>query len=196
MGASRFDTSPTSQSLLFRLRDSGDHQAWAQFHERYAPMIEGWCRHWFPRETDDMVQEVFKLLTERLKSFEYQPEKGRFRGYLKTVTNNLMCDLNRRAQRRPAIVGESVLYELEAGEDLEARLARLYDLERLELAKERVRARVEEQTWRIYVETAERFRRPAEVAGELGMRVGAVHQAKHWVKRLLQEEVAGLADRS
>jgi hypothetical protein len=62
MGMGGLDTSRTHTSLLIRVRDSGDTQAWDEFHERYAPMIRGWCRRWFPHETDDMVQEVFLKL--------------------------------------------------------------------------------------------------------------------------------------
>jgi hypothetical protein len=53
-----------------------------------------------------------------------------------------------------------------------------------------VRGRVEERTWSAYVETAERWRSPEEVANELGMKVGAVYQAKHSVQEGLKKEIA------
>jgi RNA polymerase sigma-70 factor (ECF subfamily) len=83
---------------------------------------------------------------------------------------------------------------LEATEDLEARLAAEFDLERLETAKERVRGRVADHTWRAYVETAERGRSPAEVARELGLKVGTDYQAKHSVIKELRREVEDLQD--
>jgi RNA polymerase sigma factor (sigma-70 family) len=192
MGTNRFDTSRTSQTLLGRLRDSDDHQAWDEFHRRYAPMIVGWCRHWFPRETDDMVQEVFLRLTNCLKGFEYQPSKGLFRGYLKTVTNRLMADLKQRASARPAMDHEFLTQEVEARGDLVARLAAEYDLELRDIAKDRVRGRVTERTWAAFLETAECGRSPAEVARELGMKVGSVFQAKHSIIIQLRQEIEGL----
>ena len=36
MNSSRFDPSQTHASLLIRLRDNTDQQAWEEFHERYA----------------------------------------------------------------------------------------------------------------------------------------------------------------
>ena len=39
-------------------------------------MIRGWCRHWFPRETEDRVQDVYCKLVDRLKTFEYDPARG------------------------------------------------------------------------------------------------------------------------
>jgi RNA polymerase sigma-70 factor (ECF subfamily) len=189
MNSSSIDPSRTHASLLIRLKDSADQQAWKEFHERYAPMIRGWCRHWFPRELDDMVQEVLTRLVSSLKNFEYEPGKGRFRGYLKTVTHRLMADLKARPARTPVFGDEELLNEIEAGGDLEERLAAMFDLELLDQAKERVRGRVEERTWSAYVETAERWRKPAEVARELGMKVGAVFQAKYSVITQLRREI-------
>jgi len=192
MSANSFDMSRTSPSLLIRLRDTGDQRAWDEFHQRYAPMIRGWCHHWFPRETDDMVQEVFIRLTKCLKTFDYEPGKGRFRGYLKTVTHRLMEDLKERAARRPPIDGDAVPEEVEAREDLGHRLAAMFDLELLEQAKEHVRARVTDRTWSAYVAVAEQGRGPAEVARALGMRVGAVYQARFSVITELKREIDSL----
>ncbi len=196
MGANRFDMNATSPSLLFRIRNTEDQRAWDQFYDCYAPMIRGWCRHWFPRETDDMVQEVFVLLTNCLKTFDYEPGKGRFRGYLKTVTHRLMKDLKERADRRQPIDGAAAPDEVSAREDLWDRLRAMFDLELLEQAKEHVRARVTEQTYSVYVAVVEQGRRPAEVARELGMRVGTVHQAKFSVITELKREIANLQGRS
>jgi len=189
MGANSYDLSQTSPSLLIRVRDTADRQAWDEFYARYAPMIRGWCRHWFPRETEDMVQEVFTRLTECLKAFEYQPGTGRFRGYLKTVTHRLMQDLKERAKRRPRLDGAAAPDEVPAQDDLWDRLAAMFDLELLEMAKEHVRGRTSDRTWLAYVAVAEQYRNPAEVACELGMRAGAVYQAKFHVIKLLRQEI-------
>jgi RNA polymerase sigma factor (sigma-70 family) len=194
MNVSSLDTSRTSATLLLRIKDPADQRAWAEFHERYAPMIRGWCRHWFPREAEDMVQEVFTRLIKCLKDFEYKPGKGRFRGYLKTVTNRLMADLKERPAHTTVSDDEEILIEVEARQDLHARLAAMFDLELLDRAKERVCNRVADRTWSAYMETAERGRKPAEVARELGMKVGAVFQAKHSVIAQLRQEIQVLQD--
>jgi RNA polymerase sigma-70 factor (ECF subfamily) len=89
----------------------------------------------------------------------------------------------------PLVAGEVLLDREEARQDLMARLAAEYDLELLELAKERVRGRIEERTWSAYVATAERGRKPAEVARELHMSVGAVYQARYKVLTELRREI-------
>jgi RNA polymerase sigma-70 factor, ECF subfamily len=189
MSTDSFNQARTSRTLLIRLRDSEDQRAWDEFHVRYSPMIRGWCHRWFPREADDMAQEVLLILARRLRTFEYDPGVGRFRGYLKTVTERLMAELKDRERGRPRLAGEGLLEQAEASQDLWDRLAGEYDLELLKRAKDNVRGRVEENTYRAYEATAEHGRKGAEVARELGMTVGAVHQAKYKVLIALQEEV-------
>ena len=53
-----------------------------------------------------MVHEVIGELVFIMRSYTYKPEKGRFRGWLKTVTHNLMAKLKRDSKR--------VLFDIEA----------------------------------------------------------------------------------
>ena len=78
-------------------------------------------------------------LVFRMMTFEYDPTKGRFRGWLKTLTHNLMAKLKREQWPQVDDDDESPLDLLEAGEDLAARLAAEFDLELLEKAKDQVR---------------------------------------------------------
>jgi RNA polymerase sigma factor (sigma-70 family) len=156
-------------------------------------MIRRWCRTWFPREADDMVQEVLAKLVGAIESFEYGAKPGRFRGWLKTVTQNLMAELKRE---HPSLTfaGDSGLRDIvaqkEARIDLEQHLAAEYDLQLLEMARERVRPRVDPKTWEVYLETAEGDAKPGEVARKLGMTAGSVYQAKFNVIKLLKREIA------
>jgi RNA polymerase sigma-70 factor (ECF subfamily) len=189
MDSQPFDAARTHASLFERIRGNADQEAWNEFYERYAPMIRGWCRHWFPHEVDDMAHEVFIRLMSCMKAFEYKPQEGRFRAYLKTMTHRMMAELKERVARIPVVSNEEMLIESEVRQDLWDRLASEYDLELLEQAKEIVRGRVEPSTWLAYLRTAEEWRKPADVARELGMRVGAVFQAKCSVIKQLRREV-------
>jgi RNA polymerase sigma-70 factor, ECF subfamily len=154
-------------------------------------MIREWCRQWFPNAADDMAHEVMVKLVFIMRSYTYQPEKGRFRGWLKTVTYHLMADLKRSSKR--VVVDFEALEGALAPIDLNDRLAAEFDLELLEEAKQNVRGRVEPRTWVVYLETAEQGRKGAEVARELGMRVGAVYKARRIVLGALREQVKTLA---
>ena len=185
------DSMRTSASLLNGVRDLQNKEAWEKFVARYGPMIRGWCRHWFPDDADDKACDVFSELVFRMVTFEYDPSKGRFRGWLKTVTHNLMAKLERDVFPQ-VLDDDSPLDTMEAGEDLAARLAAEFDLEQLDRAKDKVRDRVEPHTWAAYLATAEESRKPAEVAQELGMKVGTVFQAKHSVIEMLKHEIEKL----
>ena len=84
----------TSSTLLFRIRDVSDSEAWGQFLERYTPRIYAWCRRYQLQESDasDITQEVLTKLIKAMQSFEYDASRGSFRGWLKTVTNNAIRD--------------------------------------------------------------------------------------------------------
>jgi RNA polymerase sigma-70 factor (ECF subfamily) len=53
---------------------------------------------------------------------------------------------------------------------------------------ERVQARVEAKTWQAFYQTAMEQRPAADVAGALGLNVGAVYKCRFRVKQMLIEE--------
>ena len=88
------DQTYTSVTLLLRLRDLNDKEAWDDFVQRYVPKIYAWCRRYGMQEADasDITQEVLGKCVSVLRRFEYDPSRGSFRGWLKTVTNNTLRD--------------------------------------------------------------------------------------------------------
>jgi RNA polymerase sigma-70 factor, ECF subfamily len=185
----------TRSSLLLRLRDKSDQEAWAEFVARYTPMIRRWFKTWFPHEADDMVQEVLVKLVDSLASFEYKPERGRFRGWLKTVAWHLMAELRRRRSLwdQCGTLEHPDLVAMEAPQtDLVGQLIANYERGLLGLACERVRPRVDPRTWTAFVETVGQGRKASDVARKLGMPVGSVYQARYSITRLLRREVEAL----
>jgi RNA polymerase sigma-70 factor (ECF subfamily) len=77
----------THASLLARLSGNADKAAWVEFHERYADLIRGFARRRGvqPADCDDILQDVMMSLTKSMPGFAYDPAKGKFRSYLKTV---------------------------------------------------------------------------------------------------------------
>lgn len=78
----------THVTLLRRLSDGEDPAAWREFHDRYAELIRGFARRrrLQAADCDDVVQDVLLALSKSMPAFEYDPGKGKFRSYLKTVT--------------------------------------------------------------------------------------------------------------
>src|SRR5262245_62033998 len=69
-----------------------------RFVELYAPVVAQWCRSAGLQESDaeDVGQEVFQAVNRAIGSFEHDPARGSFRGWLKTLTRNKLHDFYRR----------------------------------------------------------------------------------------------------
>ncbi len=106
----------TSKTLLEKLRMPEDQRAWKQFLGLYTPMIQAWGRR-FGLQNDDVEELTSRLLVklvEALPRFKYDPEKGSFRGWLKTVTQRELATIARERKRGPRHVGggKDTLYDL------------------------------------------------------------------------------------
>jgi RNA polymerase sigma-70 factor (ECF subfamily) len=188
----------TCASLLIRLRDDPSDQAgWAEFVERYGPHIYRWCRQWKLQDADaeDVTQNILVKLSQHLRAFTYNPALS-FRGWLKTVAYNTWRDFEDGRRRTRARAGDQYAQELmltlEAREDLVQRLDGAFDLELLEAAKARVRARVAAHTWEAFRLVALEGVPVADVAARVGLQVAMVYVAKSKVQKMLQEEIRNL----
>ena len=195
------DDTPTSGTLLIRLRELDDREAWNEFVERYTPRIYGWCRRYRLQESDaaDVTQEVLGKLVKVIRSFEYDPRRGSFRGWLKTVTNNAVRDFlsdlsrpdrgsgdSRIGAALAAIQDPAAIGELTAALEEEAVRTLLRE------AEERVRLRVQPHTWQAYRLSAVEAIPAAEVAVRLALPVAEVYVAKSRVVKLLRKEIERL----
>ena len=92
----------TRKSLLLRLKNQDDQESWREFYNIYGRMIFGYAlRHRLSHaEAEDVVQEVCIKLFRQILSFDYSPDQGHFRGWLKTVTKHAVIDFIRRKERR------------------------------------------------------------------------------------------------
>src|SRR5436190_11639315 len=79
----------TPASLLERLRQPFEPEAWARFVALYTPLLFSWANRVGLQEPDaaDLVQEVFVTLLQVLPTFSYDRHQS-FRRWLRTVTLN------------------------------------------------------------------------------------------------------------
>ena len=80
----------TRKTLLDKVRDQYDENSWEDFTHYYRPFIyqvihKMSLNH---HECEDLTQVVLMKLWKSLPSFSYDESKGRFRGWLCTITGN------------------------------------------------------------------------------------------------------------
>jgi len=196
-------TPTTRASLLNRLRDSQDHEAWVEFVEIYEPAVYRQLRKCGLQDADarELMQELFLAVNRQVPRWELAKERGSFRGWLRRVTRNLVINWMKHGQRRMVAFGgpesQSLLDELVTQEcpesaDFDQELRRSM----FQRASEVVRQEQSPKAWQAFWGTAVEAKTPAVVARELGMSDGAVRVAKCRVLARLKEVVSTLENES
>jgi RNA polymerase sigma-70 factor (ECF subfamily) len=189
------DPYKTRASVLLRLRADGtlDRQVgWNDFVRIYGPVIAGFARNAGvpPQEVDDVLQDVMLGFFRQANSFEYDPKRGRFRGYLKTVTLNSIRDRHRR--KRPA-VGLPEHFEPEGDDDrLQATWDHEWTQQLLRRAMEKVTATVQPRTLEAFDRYGVRGEPIESVAAALDMSEAAIRHAKMRIMHQLRDEITRL----
>jgi RNA polymerase sigma factor (sigma-70 family) len=182
----------TRRSLLVRLREASDREAWQEFVALYAPLVYTLARKRGLQDADaaDVAQEVFHKISVAIKEFEYDPDRGSFRGWFLTLTRNRLHDYLARRKQPCRGSGDSaakaMLEELPCQQEEEALWEREYEQRVFAWAVQRVRPRFKEQTWQAFWQVAVEGKSGVEVARALGMTVGAVYVAKCRVQARLR----------
>src|SRR4051812_20718011 len=169
------DSSPaTRASLLIRLRDPHDADAWRQFVQLYAPVVYGFARKRGLQDADaaDLMQEVFRSLAAAAGRLEYDPGRGTFRGWLFTVTRNKVFNFLDKARHQVRGSGDPDAQRRLAeqpgrDEDLSGEWDRAYERRLAALAMERIRPEFQPTTWQAFTRTAIDGAGAQEVARQL-----------------------------
>ncbi|HEY2148860.1 MAG TPA: sigma-70 family RNA polymerase sigma factor [Pirellulales bacterium] len=178
-------TPTTRASLLLRLRDPQDHEAWVEFVALYEPVAYRLLRRHGLQDADarEVMQDLFLAVSRSIDRWDPAKERGSFRGWLRRVARNLVVNWLKQRRRRAMTGG---------GSDMQAMFNALPDAsgpETIEFdselrhalfrrAAEQVQGEVQPATWKAFWETAVVGASPATVAEELGMTVGAIRVAK------------------
>jgi RNA polymerase sigma-70 factor (ECF subfamily) len=183
----------TSISLLERLRQPAETDAWKRFADLYTPLLYYWARRLGLQESDaaDLVQEVFLLLIHKLPEFTHN-RTGSFRSWLRTVLLNQWHTLQRRRVPVPADGAGHGVEEMTIGDDVAAFGEREYQAYLAHRALQVMQKDFQPSTWRACWEQVVNGRSAGDVAAELGISEGAAYVAKSRVLRRLRQELAGL----
>jgi RNA polymerase sigma-70 factor (ECF subfamily) len=193
------DEAPATRvSLLLRLRDPKDAEAWRQFVQVYASVVYGFARKRGLQDADaaDLMQDVFRSVAAAAGRLQYDRNRGTFRGWLYTVTRNKLYNFLTGRRRRERASGDSDARELleahpsppDGADDWDQE----YERRVFAWAVERVRGEFSEPTWQAFWQTAVDHVGAKEAGARLGMSPGAVYVAKSRVLARLREEIQRL----
>jgi RNA polymerase sigma factor (sigma-70 family) len=186
---------PTRASLLVRLRDPRDADAWRQFVELYAPLVYGYLRKQGLQDADaaDLSQDVFAAVSAALGRLEYDPARGAFRNWLFTVVRRKVSDWRSAAGNRTRGSGDTdtrhLLEQCPAPEGVEAEWEAEWRQRLFAWACEQVRPDVTEATWQAFWRTAIDGQPGKRVAADLGLSVAAVYHARSRVLARLKDVI-------
>lgn len=185
----------TRESLILRLRDSTEHDAWQEFVAIYQPLVYRLARLKGFQHADacDLSQDVLSAVGTSIDRFDPDSDKGTFRSWIFRIARNLMINFLTR-QKGPSGSGDTRIYELlQQQADHSSQEATQFDLEyHRELfrwAAERVRPKVAEETWKAFWLTSVEGESIKDVARGLGKSVGAVRVARCRVLAKIKKQV-------
>lgn len=195
------DDHDTRSTLLLRIRDANDNQAWLQFVEIYSPLIHRFGLRNGLQDADaaDLTQEVLRAVARTIGQWTYDPQVGRFRSWLFTVARNKLSNQLLSQRRHPQGSGDTGLNQMldnqPAPNDGTADWDREYEQRLFHWAAEQVRGQFQEASWEAFWRTAVENQPVKDVAESLGLSAGAVYIAKSRVLARLKEKIQELGER-
>lgn len=189
----------TRVSLILRLADPQDVQAWHEFSAIYGPALYGFARRFGLQAADaeDLVQETLFAVARAIERYELDAEKARFRTWLAKIAKNRLIDLCERDKRFPRTGATDPAWFSEVAarcemSNIDEEFQKDFRSALFQYAGEHIRRRVHDATWQAFHQTAVLRIPPEQVAESLGMSLGNLYVARCRVLKMLREMVSKL----
>ena len=186
----------TRNSLIVRLSDRRDADAWDHFVSVYEPLVYRLARTKGFQDADarEVVQEVLVAVSRAVERWQPNAELGRFRDWLFRIARNLMINFMTRRHHQSIASGDSRIADLlnlkiDPSSDESAKFDLEYQREVFRWAAECVKAQVKDVTWQAFWMTSVEETPIATAAKSLGISIGAVHIARSRIRSRLREQV-------
>ena len=189
----------TRLSLVARLGNHDDSQAWRDFVQLYTPLVYGFCRRQGLQEADaaDVAQETLTQVAHSIRSFVYDRERGRFRDWLGAIVRSKISRHFRKRQAQTLDpVSDSAPDPLDrfASPEAVTEWEAVFHDYLLRVALERVRSDYDDLHWQAFERVWRDGEPVAEVAASLGLTLAAVYLTKSRLLKRLRAEIEALTD--
>jgi RNA polymerase sigma factor (sigma-70 family) len=187
------DAPSTRKTLLLRIRNPANTEAWQTFVDLYSPLIYHFCLRRGLQEADcrDVLQNVLLSVHRQILSFQYDPERGRFRNWLITIVLRQISRYQSRMDKGTRGAGGGLGDQLadQMGKDEEQSWNDNFQHRVLELAIERLRGEFSPEVFQAFEAVWYYEKKPGEVAQAMGQSPPWVYEAKYRVLKRLKQEV-------
>ncbi|MSR60151.1 MAG: sigma-70 family RNA polymerase sigma factor [Planctomycetaceae bacterium] len=187
----------TRESLLMRIGDPADVEAWQEFAEIYRPAAYRMARRrgLQDADADDLAQRVLVAISEKIAQWRPTSPSGSFRAWLSVVARNLI--VNAITRRRPDFAkgGSSVIERLgnhPERDTTQVEFDEEYRRALFRLASEQIQHEFQESTWQAFWLTAVEGVSTAAAAERLDKSQGVIYAGRSRVMRRLKEKVREL----
>jgi RNA polymerase sigma-70 factor (ECF subfamily) len=184
----------TRETLIRRLPNAADVEAWEVFVAIYEPLLFRLARGrgMQPADAEDFVQEVLAAVVKSVDGWVTSENRGPFRAWLFHIAYNLSVNFLTRPKYRRWGSGDSqvarMLQEVPAAAaDSSELFLQEYRRELFRWAAEHVRGQVSERQWMVFWLTSVEERPIAEVAAEFEMSVGGIYIARSRITKRIRE---------
>lgn len=186
----------TRMSLVTRLQDAADQEAWTEFAGIYEPVILRLLRREGLQEADacDVCQQVLAAVAKDIGKWHPDGRERSFRRWLFEIARKRTLKLLERQRRNQRSAGGSgALAALQQAADPRESISDVFEREyRQELlvrACEAIRPEFRESTWEAFWLSTVNGVPIAEVAEQLGMSVGNVYVSRSRIMSRLKSKV-------
>ena len=142
---------PTRESLLLRVRDLEDRDAWEQFAHIYRPVVYRLARSRGLQDADaqDLAQRVLMSVADSIADWKPKQPNSKFRHWLRRVAKNAAINALTRQPNDIAGGGSSATRRLHdhIDESVEDEIEFEYRRQVFRRAAQIVRSRADETTW-------------------------------------------------
>lgn len=194
----------TRVSLIKRVSNPGDSDAWTEFVGIYEPVLVSYirasdrCRGLDDSDVDDLVQTVFIKLFRTLPRFTLDRQRGRFRTFLYRMTLNAMIDYLRARRHRTTVAAPlEELPDRDMPEEPDCQWSEHYR----QAIFDRVARQIREETcttnpkkWICFEEHCLKDRPAKDVADELGISTALVYQNTTRVLQAIRQQCLAVYD--
>lgn len=194
------DLLPTRRSLLSRLKDWDQKDAWREFFNTYWRLIYDVARKagLDDQHAQDAVQETMISVSAEMPGFRYDPTLGSFKSWLRTITRRRIADqLRKRYARRELDHVDAALTqiqaEIESARDETPALDSVWDEQwrtsLMDAAMTRVKRSAKPSHYQLFELTVLKGCPLGEVSKSLGISTAMAYVIRHRIGRQLKQEL-------